>query len=94
MRDLIFSPSAAKILRPKTPIDGEHKKASNIQEALTVALEKAITSASVLLREALIGRIRACEAEQQVGYKANQNLENDTTRFVPPCQGSRAALLG
>lgn len=38
-----------------------------IQEALAAALERAIASASVLLREALVGRIRACEAEKQVG---------------------------
>lgn len=41
-------------------------KASRIQESLATALERAIASASVLLREALVGRIRACEAEKQV----------------------------
>ncbi|CAN0435206.1 unnamed protein product, partial [Ectocarpus sp. 12 AP-2014] len=40
--------------------------ASSIQEALTAALERAIASSSVLLKEALVGRIRACEAEKQV----------------------------
>eukprot|EP00752_Nemacystus_decipiens_P003048 g2825.t1 len=43
--------------------------ASSIQESLATALERAIASASVLLREALVGRIRACEAEKQVSLE-------------------------
>ena len=33
---------------------------------MAAALERAIASASVLLREAMVGRIRAREAERQV----------------------------
>ncbi|CAM9135419.1 unnamed protein product, partial [Ectocarpus sp. 4 AP-2014] len=43
--------------------------ASSIQEALAAALERAIASSSVLLKEALVGRIRACEAEKQVSLE-------------------------
>ncbi|CAN0460975.1 unnamed protein product, partial [Ectocarpus sp. 12 AP-2014] len=43
--------------------------ASSIQEALAAALERAIASSSVLLKEALVGRIRACEAEKQLSLE-------------------------
>ncbi|CAM9487961.1 unnamed protein product, partial [Ectocarpus fasciculatus] len=36
---------------------------------LATALERAIASSSVLLKEALVGRIRACEAEKQVSLE-------------------------
>lgn len=51
-----------------------NNEASELQKALAAALERALGSASLLLREALVGRIRAHEVEQKVRYRHAKNI--------------------
>lgn len=54
------------------PSEVDEDAAASIQAALALALERAITSATLLLREALVGRVRACEAEKQARTHNNK----------------------
>lgn len=53
-------------------------KASEIQRTLAAALEKTLASASLLLREALVGRIRAQEAEEKVRIRRKKTKQKKT----------------
>lgn len=46
--------------------------AASIQAALAVTLERAIAAATLLLREALVGRVRASEAKAQARANSNE----------------------
>ena len=69
-------------------------KASSIQESLATALERAIASASVLLREALVGRIRACEAEKQVTFCACAAPYNEGSRSTAVVAPAKRTWVG